>query len=107
MKLAARSGASFWFAAVCCESAYTLLGKTLTKNMDPVLVAFLASALSIPLFVPLAVWQWPSFTPSDFDAGVWTALVWYGVGTLALGSWLSGMRAFRRLKAPPRRRSWA
>ncbi|WP_273147693.1 DMT family transporter [Oceanicaulis alexandrii] len=89
----AETGGSLWgvvlvFAAVCCESAYTLLGKTLTKNMDPVLVAFLASALSIPLFVPLAVWQWPSFTPSDFDVGVWTALVWYGVGTLALGSWL-------------------
>lgn len=89
----AEAGSSLWgvllvFAAVCCESAYTLLGKTLTKTLDPVLVAFLASALSIPLFVPLAVWQWSDFTPSEFDAGVWTALIWYGLGTLALGSWL-------------------
>ncbi|WP_440959727.1 DMT family transporter [Oceanicaulis sp. LC35] len=81
-------GGALVFAAVCCESTYTLLGKTLTKSIDPVLVTFLASALSIPLFVPLALWQWPNFTPQDFDAGVWSALIWYGVGTLALGSWL-------------------
>ena len=81
-------GGALVFAAVCCESAYTLLGKTLTKSIDPVLVTFLASTLSIPLFIPLAIWQWPNFTPQDFDAGVWSALVWYGVGTLALGSWL-------------------
>lgn len=81
-------GGALVFAAVCCESTYTLLGKTLTKSIDPVLVTFLASALSIPLFIPLAIWQWPNFTPQDFDAGVWGALIWYGVGTLALGSWL-------------------
>lgn len=81
-------GGALVFAAVCCESTYTLLGKTLTKSIDPVLVTFLASALSIPLFIPLAIWQWPNFTPQDFDAGVWSALIWYGVGTLALGSWL-------------------
>ena len=81
-------GGALVFAAVCCESTYTLVGKTLTRSIDPLLVTFLASALSIPLFIPLAIWQWPNFTPQDFDAGVWTALIWYGVGTLALGSWL-------------------
>jgi drug/metabolite transporter (DMT)-like permease len=89
----AEAGGSLWgvvlvFAAVSCESAFTLLGKTLTKTLDPVLVTFLASALSIPLFVPLAIWQWSEFTPSEFDARIWTALIWYGLGTLALGSWL-------------------
>ena len=81
-------GGALVFAAVCCESTYTLVGKTLTKSIDPLLVTFLASALSIPLFIPFAIWQWSSFTPAEFDAGVWTALVWYGIGTLALGSWL-------------------
>ena len=40
-------GGALVFAAVCCESTYTLVGKTLTRSIDPLLVTFLASALSI------------------------------------------------------------
>lgn len=81
-------GIALVFAAVCCESVYTLVGKTASERIDPVLVAFLAAALSLPLFIPLAIWQWSQFDLSGMDAGRWTALLWYGAGTLALGSWL-------------------
>ncbi|MGE3934756.1 MAG: DMT family transporter [Rhodospirillaceae bacterium] len=82
------AGAALVFAAVCCETVYTLVGKTATESADPLLVAFLGAALSLPLFLPLAAWQWLSFDPAAVGAGAWVALAWYGAGTLALGSWL-------------------
>ena len=76
------------FAAVCCESVYTLVGKTASERVDPVLVAFLAAVIALPVFLPFAIWQWLSFDVSQVEPGAWMALVWYGAGTLALGSWL-------------------
>jgi drug/metabolite transporter (DMT)-like permease len=81
-------GAVLIFGAVCCESAYTLLGQRLSKDVDPVLVAALAAALSLPLFALGAFAQWSAFKPSHIDPEGWIALAWYGAGTLALGSWL-------------------
>ena len=81
-------GAALVFGAVCCEAAYTLLGKVASERIDPILVAFLAAALAVPLFVPFAIWQWSGFDIAAVDARAWTAVAWYGAGTLALGSWL-------------------
>jgi len=87
-------GSAIVFAAVCCEAAYTLLGKRVSERVDPIVVAFLASVISLPLFLPLAVWQWDAFSPREVPPVIWGALAWYGVGTLALGTWLwySGVR---------------
>lgn len=79
-------GALLVFAAVCCESVYTLLGQRVSRQVDPVLVAALASGLSLPLFAigSAATESWSlAAEPSS-----WIALLWYGLGTLALGSWL-------------------
>ncbi|MFN4229882.1 DMT family transporter [Parvibaculum sp.] len=81
-------GAALVFGAVCCEACYTLLGKRMSEHADPVLVAFLASALSVPLFLPFAIWQWPDFDVAQVSAGAWAAAIWYGAGTLSLGTWL-------------------
>lgn len=81
-------GAALVFGAVCCEAAYTLLGKAAAERLDPLLVACLSAALAIPLFVPLAIWQWGDFAVAETDWRAWTAVIWYGAGTLALGSWL-------------------
>ncbi|MGX7871541.1 hypothetical protein ACVDG5_000190 [Mesorhizobium sp. ORM6] len=51
------------------------------------LVAFLAAAIAVPMFVPFAIWQWREFEPSQVAVTAWLALLWYGAGTLALGSW--------------------
>jgi len=86
-------GGSLWlglglvFLAVCCEAAYTLLGKAASAHVPPLLLAALGSTLSVPLFLPLAVAQagganWSGVAPAD-----WAALIWYGLGTLAFGSW--------------------
>jgi drug/metabolite transporter (DMT)-like permease len=81
-------GSLLVFAAVCCEVAYTLLGKQVSEHVDPVLVAFLAAAVAVPVFLPFAIWQWPQVELSKIGWGAWAAVAWYGAGTLALGSWL-------------------
>jgi len=81
-------GSALVFGAVCCEAAYTLLGRAVSQDTDPKLVAFLGAALSLPLFAPLAFVQWPSFAPADVGWQGWSAILWYGAGTLALGTWL-------------------
>ena len=81
-------GAALVFGAVCCEAAYTLLGKKMTERADPLVVAGLSAALAVPIFLPLAIWQWGSFAAADTGWQAWTAVAWYGAGTLALGSWL-------------------
>ncbi len=81
-------GTALVFGAVCCEAAYTLLGKRASERADPLLVAGLAAALALPLFLPLAIWQWGDFAVAEMGWRAWSAVVWYGAGTLALGSWL-------------------
>jgi drug/metabolite transporter (DMT)-like permease len=86
-------GSILVFAAVCCEAAYTLLGRKVSQESDPRVVAFLGAALSLPLFLPLATWQWPDFDLAGTDWQGWAALAWYGAGTLALGTllWYNGV----------------
>jgi drug/metabolite transporter (DMT)-like permease len=88
-------GIAFIFAAVCCEAAYTLLGRSVARDIDPVVVAFLAAAASLPLFIVPAAIQWPSLDLGAVDLRAWLALGWYGVGTLALGTalWYRGAAA--------------
>ncbi len=81
-------GIALVFGAVCCEAAYTLLGKRVSEQVDPVLVAFLGALIAVPLFVPFAVAQWQDFQLARIEPRAWYALLWYGAGTLALGSWL-------------------
>lgn len=81
-------GTAMVFAAVCCETAYTLLGKKAAERVDPVLVAFFAAVLAVPCFLPFAIWQWSDFSIGDTGWHAWAAVGWYGAGTLALGTWL-------------------
>src|SRR5690606_31437986 len=81
-------GSALVFGAVCCEATYTLLGKKVSEHVDPVLVAFLAAALSVPLFLPFAVWQWSTFDVGAVEPGAWVAIFWYGAGTRSIGTWL-------------------
>lgn len=76
------------FAAVCCQVAYTLLGKLVAQRVDPVLVAALSAWMSLIVFLPLALWQLPDFAPHKVGGEAWAAALWYGAGTLAMGNWL-------------------
>lgn len=90
-------GSILVFAAVCCEATYTLLGRAVSQDSDPRAVAFLGALLSLPLFLPLALWQWRDFDVAGVGWQGWTALAWYGAGTLALGTllWYNGVSKTR------------
>jgi drug/metabolite transporter (DMT)-like permease len=81
-------GMALVFGAVLCEAIYTLTGRQMSQKIDPILVAFLAAVLSLPLFLPFAVVQTGSFAMAEPGASDWIAVAWYGAGTLALGTWL-------------------
>lgn len=87
-------GSLLIFAAVCSEAAYTLLGKKASDETDPVLIAGLASLLTLPLFLPFALYEWSSFDVSKLAWTDWLAVLWWGAGTLAVGTvlWYRGVR---------------
>lgn len=79
--------------AITCEACYTLIGKKATEHLPPLFTSFMASAMSIPLFLLLALID---YRQADFDAlsfTSWGALLWWGIGTLGAGSalWYSGV----------------
>jgi drug/metabolite transporter (DMT)-like permease len=82
------TGIALVLGAVVCEAAYTLLGKRVSRDVDPLVVAFLAAAMAAPAFLPLALLEVPGLELARVSREAWLALAWYGAGTLALGSWL-------------------
>jgi len=79
-------GAALVFGAVCCEACFTLFGRLATRTMTPILTGFLAASLSLPLFVPLAAIEGGGVAGASAQA--WAAVIWWGAGTLGLGTWL-------------------
>jgi drug/metabolite transporter (DMT)-like permease len=87
-------GVALVMGAISCEAVYTLMGKKATDHLPPLLVTFLSTALSIPLFTLLAFLF--DFEQADFgavSAKTWWALGWWSLGTLSAGSafWYSGL----------------
>lgn len=93
------AGGNLWlgsllvFGAVCCEAAYTLLGKRLSADLSPVAIASLAAVLAGVLFAPLALAELRGFDWSQPTWGDWLAVAWWGAGTMGLGSllWFRGV----------------
>ncbi|MGE0566082.1 MAG: DMT family transporter [Pseudolabrys sp.] len=86
-------GVGLVFAAICCEAAYTLIGKKVTDDLPPLTTSFLACVLSLPLFLVLAVFDVALLDVAQAPASAWIALLWWGIGTLGAGSalWYSGL----------------
>jgi drug/metabolite transporter (DMT)-like permease len=80
-------------AAVCCEAAYTLLGKLATRKLSPLAIAGVTGAGALLLFAGPGVYQALHLDWSRFSVSEWLAVAWWGAGTLALGSvlWYSGV----------------
>jgi drug/metabolite transporter (DMT)-like permease len=87
-------GSVLVFVAVCCEAAYSLMGKRLTAGLSPLVIATVAAVVALVAFLPVAAWQAAGFDWGRPDRGDWLAVAWWGAGTMALGSWLwfQGMR---------------
>jgi drug/metabolite transporter (DMT)-like permease len=81
-------GSLLVFGAVLCEAAYSLMGKRLTADLDALTIVTAAATLALVLFAPLAVWDALRFDWAAPTAGQWLGVVWWGAGTMALGSWM-------------------
>ena len=86
-------GSLLIFGAVGCEAAYSLMGKRLTTRLDPPVITSIAAVGALVALVPLAAFG-PSQSNLSTSAADWLLLLWWGAGTLALGSilWFQGMR---------------
>lgn len=87
-------GALLIFLAICCEATYTLLGKVGSSRMKPITLAALSALLSGLLLAPWVIMQWPTEAIRQATLQDWSALAWWGVGTMALGSlcWYRGIQ---------------
>lgn len=87
-------GSLLVFGAVCCEATYTLVGMQLSADLDPMSLTLVAALVAIIGFAPLAVWDLVGFDWSAPTGSEWTGALWWGAGTMALGSvlWFMGNR---------------
>ncbi len=87
-------GSAFVFGAVCCEAAYSLMGKRLSADVSPIAITAVASVLAAVVMAPIAVVDLSSASLGEVTGGQWIALAWWGAGSMVLGSvlWFRGMR---------------
>ena len=87
-------GSLLVFAAVCCEATYTLVGMRLSADLDPMSLTLLAALVAIVAFSPLAIWDLVGFDWTEPSTSEWLGALWWGAGTMALGSvlWFMGNR---------------
>jgi drug/metabolite transporter (DMT)-like permease len=82
------AGAALVFAAVCCEATYSLVGKRLTADLSPLGISVGVALVATAVFAPFAAWDAVHMSWGDATVGDWLAVLWWGAGTFALGSWL-------------------
>ena len=87
-------GSSMIFGAVLGEVCFTLVGKKVTDNLNPILITGITCAISSLLFLPFALYQMTDIDLNTLDASSIAAVLWWGAGTLALGTvlWYSGIK---------------
>jgi drug/metabolite transporter (DMT)-like permease len=81
-------GSLLVFGAVCCEASYSLMGKRLTAQLSPLAITAAATTMAAIVTMPFALWDLPHVDWSDTTPGHWVAVLWWGIGTMAVGSWL-------------------
>lgn len=94
-------GVALVFGAVLCEATFTLTGKKISADLNPVLTTGISAWGATVLFLPFALYQ--SFTSSSLELNWSTTLAigWWGVGTLCLGTilWYQGMKRAKAMTA--------
>ncbi|MFP4323874.1 MAG: DMT family transporter [Anaerolineales bacterium] len=87
-------GSVLIFLAVCSEATFTLLGGVVSDDLNPVLISFTTSIAALVLFSPLMLYDLTRLDTDAITVRSVLALLWWGAGTLALGTviWYSGVR---------------
>jgi drug/metabolite transporter (DMT)-like permease len=87
-------GGALVMAAVICEALFTIFGKSLGRQMDPLQNCLLVCLYGVAMLVPLALWQLPGFELSLVPVSGWIAIGW-SAGPVMIGGfflWFSGLR---------------
>ncbi len=81
------------FAAVCSQTAYSLIGKRVMQNRSPAVVLSLAVWIAVLLFAVPGVIQARSFDFAGPTLNEWFGLALWGLGPLAVGTllWFNGL----------------
>ncbi len=90
-------GSLLVFAAVCSQTAYSLVGKRVLKEVRPTVVLPLAVWIAVLLFAIPGIYQGLSFDFAKPSANHWLGLVVWGLGPLAIGTtiWFHGLEQVR------------
>lgn len=96
-------GSVLVFGAVCCEATYTLVGKRMSVDLDPLSMTIVAAVIALVAFLPLGVTDASGFDWTQPDSSDWLALIWWGAGTMGAGSlaWFAGMARAPASVVPP------
>ena len=86
------------FAAVLCESAYTVIGKKLTGALGPKRISSLINLWGLTLMTPFGLYLALDFQFAAVQPGTWLLLVFYALAASVATVWL-WMTGTRRLPA--------
>lgn len=94
-------GIIFVLLAIFSEATFTLSGKKLSLQLNPLIITGLASLLASLVLLPLAIYQLSGWDYTQVSWRAWIYLLVWAVGTLGLGTWVwySGLKRAESLKA--------
>lgn len=90
-------GSLLVFAAVCSQTAYSLVGKRVLNEVRPTVVLPLAVWIAVLIFAVPGLYQALSFDFAKPDFNQWLGLTVWGLGPLAIGTtiWFNGLEQVR------------
>lgn len=93
-------GSFLVFLAVCCEAAYTIIGKK-EMNIKPVIVSSLSVIVALILFIPFSISELSEFNAEKVTLSQWLSVIWWGAGTISLGltMWYFGIEKVTGVEA--------
>ena len=76
------------------QTAYSLFGKRVLKDLTPIVVLPLAAWLAVLLFAVPGIYQATRYNFGQANLNEWFALFWWGIGPFAMGTliWFYGMQ---------------
>ncbi len=82
------------FAAVVCEAAYAVIGKSLTGRLGPKRISSLINLWGFVLSTPFGIWFALRFDFAAVPAGLWSLLVVYALAASiwTVWLWMTGLR---------------
>ncbi len=81
-------GNALIFAAVLCEAAYAVIGKSLTGHLGAKRISAIVNLWGFALMTPLGLWVAIDFGFNQVPIGMWLLLLFYGLAASVWTVWL-------------------